>query len=109
MSSNPIKEVEKFVKDPGRVAAALVTGGLSEQVRFVEGEVKRAMTPDIPTPELAAAPPSPTSDDPAVQADLTAAQDAERKARGRASTMLTGGRGVSDQGLSLSRRTLLGS
>lgn len=95
--------------NPVRTIAAVATGGQSELLYRGAEEVKKAMTPDIPVPQMAAAPPSPTSEDPAVQADLTAAQDAERKARGRASTLLTGGRGVSDQGLSLSRRTLLGS
>jgi hypothetical protein len=58
-------------------------------------------------------PPSPFSANPSVAAATNAAintaQEDERKAKGRAATMLTGGTGVSDAGLTISKRTLLGA
>lgn len=69
-------------------------------------------TPKAPSPMMAAPPPSPTSEDPAVAKEtarkMQEAADQERRARGRASTLITGGAG--DTGTpSISRRMLLGT
>lgn len=66
-----------------------------------------------PEPKAPDLPVSPTSEDPAVakktQDALDQAMSAERKARGRASTLVTGGQGITGASGSISRRTLLGS
>lgn len=75
--------------------------------------IGNAASPESPgAPQGIAAPPSPTSEDPAAAKKAQEAADAaalsERKARGRASTILTGGKGVLGSATT-SRRTLLGS
>lgn len=52
--------------------------------------------------------PAPDATDPIVQAKLDAASAEARRAKGRASTILTGGTGVTDAA-PVSRRVLLGS
>lgn len=62
--------------------------------------------PDIPKPPPPPAPPTPETS----QAELDAAAAAERRARGRAATILTGPGGLmGNGGGSVSRRVLLGS
>lgn len=70
-----------------------------------------------PAPPPAPPPPPPPSPAPAVAGDANAAatnkalneaQDAERRQRGRAATLLTGGQGDTSQA-SVSKRVLLGS
>lgn len=65
--------------------------------------------PIIPT-TAAAAPTAavPTPSDASTQADMAAAAADQRRARGRAATLLTGGQGDLDSA-SLSKRTLLGN
>lgn len=70
---------------------------------FKQPDIQQAVPPP---------PPSPTSADPNVaretQARMQAAADAERKAKGRASTLLTGGEGVKEDA-QVSKRVLLGA
>lgn len=54
-------------------------------------------------------PPPPSPNDPATNQALDQASAAERKAKGRASTVLTGGTGLEDSPVMIARRTLLGS
>lgn len=65
-----------------------------------------------PAPAAVPPPPSPTSADPATAAKTQQQMDdaaaAERKARGRASTILTGGEGTSLDAPKVSKRSLLG-
>lgn len=57
-------------------------------------------------------PPSPTSTDATVAAEtqqaMATAQEAERKTKGRASTILTSGTGLDNEELTTSKRYLLG-
>jgi hypothetical protein len=68
--------------------------------------------PTVAMPPPPPPPPSPTSTDPAAAADaarkLEDAAAAERKVKGRAATLLTGGAGVGDEA-PVSKRVLLGS
>ncbi len=69
------------------------------------------MSPEMPSmPALPAPPPSPLSADPEVAAKTALEQEnaakAERKTRGRASTLLTGGKGLTDEGMTSVKRTL---
>lgn len=108
MSSDPIKEVDKFTKDPQRAGLALLTGGMSESVRFVANEANLAverMMPEEPSLEKAKAPP--TDADPALTA--AKAEVENKNKQGRASTILTGPKGLSNSTVNLSRRTLLGA
>ena len=93
----------------------LIIPGASAQKYTVEQGVGAigGLMPESPgAPEGLAAPPSPTSEDPAAAKKAQEAADAaalsERKARGRASTILTGGKGLLGPATT-SRRTLLGS
>ncbi|TXG77590.1 hypothetical protein E6Q11_02355 [Candidatus Dojkabacteria bacterium] len=68
--------------------------------------------PEIQAPAPPPPPPSPVGADPAeaakTQKAMEDAASAERKARGRAATLLTGGEGVEDPA-TISKRMLLGS
>jgi len=68
--------------------------------------------PEIPAAPPPPPPPSPVSEDPTVRAATSEAlrkeQAAQRNIRGRASTLLTGGRGVSGDP-NVARRALIGS
>lgn len=54
------------------------------------GSLFKPKTPDLPAPP----PPIPQADDPAIAAERTKLRLAERKRKGRGSTIVTGGRGV---------------
>jgi hypothetical protein len=87
------KSLKKFAKDPGRVLTAASTLGTSELLR--------AGMPRMPTAGAAGA--TPELGDPAVQA---AAEEERRRllnARGRASTILTGGQGLTSAAPTASR------
>lgn len=107
---NPIKKaassVEKFVEDPGRMAMAAATMGYSEVGRSAINELTPSM-PDMPGMEGME---QPTPEDAmkglADDAALTEVQG--RRARGRASTILTGPQGLSGSNQYSARRTLLG-
>jgi hypothetical protein len=75
--------------------------------------MSRFISPTVSAPPPAPPPPSPNSQDPAVAAATARKMDAaaaeERKARGRASTLMTGGEGVTDAPAPVSKRMLLGS
>ena len=58
-------------------------------------------------PVVLQTPAPPAGDDPAIQSDLEKARRAGRQARGRATTVLTGGQGLLDEPAT-ARRTLLG-
>lgn len=73
------------------------------------------LKPKIDMPPPPKPPPSPTSEDPnakkEAQEKMDKASQAQRKTKGRASTIMTGGLGLEkkdDEG-SISRRTLLGA
>ena len=95
----------KTVGDIAIGTIAGVPGIIGKQ--FAEKKVEEAMHPNIPTLQLPGEAPTPTN--PETAAAVEEAQAKQRKPRGRAATLLTGGQGVSDSGLSISRRTLLGS
>jgi hypothetical protein len=59
-------------------------------------------------PQLPPIPAPPSAQDPAVAANMEKAADAERRNRGRASTILTGGQGLTSESTTAKRR-LLGS
>jgi hypothetical protein len=87
------RSVSRFVSDPGRVLTAAATGGASELLR--------GLSPGIPKPGAAGA--TPQFGDSAVQ---TAAEEERRRllnARGRASTILTGGQGLTSTASTASR------
>ncbi|WP_119462931.1 hypothetical protein [Rhodospirillaceae bacterium SYSU D60014] len=65
------------------------------------------LIPDAPDVVMPEAPPSPTDDNGTAE-EMARAAEAERKARGRASTILTGSRGLLGSPTT-SSRTLLGS
>lgn len=105
-----------LANDPGRVAVGLGTGGLSEMAREtgigiqqkIEEEAKR----NVPKPgDLPPLPGSPGDKNPANPPDRPAIADEvkdKREARGRASTILTGPRGLGGAPTT-ARRTLLGA
>jgi hypothetical protein len=102
-------KIKKLGSSITRAATAIGSGFRTEAYNLLKG----ATSPEAPAIESTTAPPSPTSADAAVraqtEASLSSAQEAERRrARGRASTLLTGGAGLNDSSLSLSRQTLIG-
>ena len=112
MSSNPIKDVEKFVKDPkrGLVTAINAPIGLTkEAIGFVGNELKLAAERSMPDePSLEQQQSAPTIDDASVK--QAAEAEALRNRKGRASTILTGGSNMlSGGGGNSARRTLIGS
>ena len=94
------KKINPFDSE-GSIGRAILTGGTS---LGVEALLKATAPKQIDAPEGVTAPP--TADDPAI----SAAEAAQRKSRGRASTILStpGGGGSSGSGL-IARRTLLGT
>lgn len=88
------RSVKKFVKDPGRIAAAFSTFGGSELLR--QAMPRMPGVPGMPgTPTMA---------------DAAAAGEEERRQasrRGRASTIMTGGQGV-QSAATLASRALFG-
>lgn len=100
MSGGAVKKVNPF-DSQGSIGRAILTGGLSLAPELL---LKATAPKEIGAPEAVAAPP--TGEDPSV----LAAEEAQRKARGRSSTILSGpgGGGSSGSGL-IARRTLLGT
>lgn len=100
--------IKETVSDPTKAVTAAATGGASMQYETYNRAVTRSLAADtsMPAPEAAAS--APTSDAPDAAASMDAAAGKQRRARGRASTIL-GGKGYGlDSGGSASRRTLLG-
>lgn len=93
------RSVKKFVSNPGRVVSAAATLGASEVLRAG----MKAVMPGLP--KLQTLPTTPDIGD----ADAAAEEERRRLqgARGRASTILTGGQGLLNAP-TLSSRTLLG-
>lgn len=96
MGGEAVKKINPFDKE-GTIGRAILTGGMSLPV---EVAMKATGALDAPPVQELEAPP--TNEDPAVEA----ARVDQRKARGRASTILTQNR--SGSGL-IARRTLLGT
>lgn len=98
---------EDFKKDPKRVGLAALTRGGSEHARAagvetqlqIENEIK-ARTPNRETPPAL---PTPGNSAP----ELDEVKKEQRNRRGRATTILTGGRGVTETA-NTARRTLMG-
>lgn len=90
--------------DPGRVLVGIGTLGGSEVLRAAGGEIQAKMEEEAkrnqPKFELPGGPSLPAADDGKSLKD-------EKRPRGRASTILTGGRGVGGSATT-ARRTLLG-
>lgn len=98
MGGDAVKKVNPF-DSQGSIGRAILTGGLSVPV-----EAAISATAPKPPPAAMETPAPPTGDDPAV----AAAQEAQRNARGRSSTILGGAGGYKGSGL-IARRTLLGT
>lgn len=98
MSGDAVKKVNPF-DSQGTIGRAVLTGGAS---LLPELALQQTAPKEIGAPE--AAPPPPTAEEPSV----LAAAEAERKARGRSSTILGGANGRTGSGL-IARRTLLGT
>lgn len=92
------------VKKTARIGAAVGTLGASEVA--IAGFNKLTETPDMPAAPVLD--PAPNPNDEATAAKLRAAQEAQRRARGRASTILTGQGGTSGLAPTASQ-TLTGS
>ena len=70
-------------------------------------------TPVMPMPQPLPPPPSPMSSDPVVKAETEAAMEnassVERKVKGRASTILTSGMGLDEEGFTSAMKKLVGA
>lgn len=100
--------IKETVSDPGKALTAVATGGASVQYDTYNKAVTRSLAADtsMPTPDSPSA--SPSADAPDAQASMDEAAGKQRRARGRASTILGGKSYGLDSGGSASRRTLLG-
>lgn len=108
--------VGDLLNDTGRTVVAAATAGSSELIRETAGEgdrkmreeaVRNAPNPGAP-PSAAPPPPSGTPPgEPQKKDPLSETVDEQRRARGRASTILTGRRGLAGTATT-ARRTLLG-
>lgn len=102
MGGDAVKKVNPF-DSQGTIGRAVLTGGMSLVPELATKKALELTAPkEIGAPE--AAPPPPTAEDPAI----AQAQQDQRNARGRASTILSGPNGNRGSGL-IARRTLLGT
>ena len=106
--------ISDLADDPGRSALAVVTAGASEQVRSagvelqsgMEREAKRNM-PQLGDPISPSTPAQPAPTEPKKEDPIAESIGEQRRARGRASNILTGRRGLASSSTT-ARRTLLG-
>jgi hypothetical protein len=104
--------VQDLANDPGRTIAALATAGGSEHLREMGIAVKEKIDDNVKAAQGPAAPTvkPPTTPAPAPGSATESLPDAAKDKgpdRGRASTILTGARGLEDEPMT-ARRTLLG-
>lgn len=106
--SSAADTIKETVTDPKKALTAIATGGASVQYDTYNTAVARSLAADTNMPAPTGTPTSPTPEAPDAQASMDAAANNQRRARGRASTIL-GGRGYGLESVgSASRRTLLG-